>query len=148
TPSGAGFRRPVRSVAQGGGSARIIRRPRGDVKQKWNQNVAHVASGENEPTRSGGTDFALPSSGNARDRPGGGTLMVTATPSATRVFLVEDNFLTRETMSLILGVGGSQVVTASNGRDAIERLRSHEPPSLILLDLNMPVMDGMAFCQQ
>lgn len=74
--------------------------------------------------------------------------MVTAAHLAKRVMLVDDNFVTRETMSLILGGVGYQVVTASNGQDAIERLRSHEPPNLILLDLNMPVMDGMAFCQQ
>jgi CheY-like chemotaxis protein len=74
--------------------------------------------------------------------------MVTAAQPAKRVLLVDDNFVTRETMSLILGGVGYQVVTASNGQDAMERLRSHEPPNLILLDLNMPVMDGLTFCQQ
>jgi CheY-like chemotaxis protein len=74
--------------------------------------------------------------------------MVTAAQPAKRVLLVDDNFVTRETMSQILGGVGYQVVTAANGRDAMERLRSHEPPNLILLDLNMPVMDGMTFCQQ
>ncbi len=74
--------------------------------------------------------------------------MVTAAQPAKRVLLVDNNFVTRETMSLILGGVGYQVVTAANGQDAMERLRSHEPPNLILLDLNMPVMDGLTFCQQ
>jgi CheY-like chemotaxis protein len=37
------------------------------------------------------------------------------------------------------------VVTAGNGREAIERLRSCEPVDVILLDLSMPVMDGQHF---
>ena len=74
--------------------------------------------------------------------------MVAAAHPAKRILLVDDNFVTRETMSLILGGVGYQVVTAANGQDAMERLRAHEPPNLILLDLNMPIMDGMTFCQR
>jgi CheY-like chemotaxis protein len=74
--------------------------------------------------------------------------MVTAAHPAKRVLLVDDNFVTRETMSLILGGAGYQVATAANGQDALERLRAHESPNLILLDLDMPVMDGMTFCQR
>jgi CheY-like chemotaxis protein len=39
---------------------------------------------------------------------------------------------------------GFAVVEAENGRVALERLRG-EPPSLILLDLMMPEMDGFEF---
>jgi CheY-like chemotaxis protein len=74
--------------------------------------------------------------------------MITAAHPAKRVLLVDDNFVTRETMSLLLGGVGYQVVTAANGQDALERLRAHAPPNLILLDLDMPVMDGITFCQQ
>jgi len=34
---------------------------------------------------------------------------------------------------------------AANGQEALDYLRRHEPPCLILLDLAMPVMDGQAF---
>ena len=65
-----------------------------------------------------------------------------------RVLLVEDNIVTREMLSLVLAGEGYRVAAASNGADAIERLRHYERPDLILLDLRMPVMDGCTFCEQ
>src|SRR5262249_48806261 len=43
---------------------------------------------------------------------------------------------------------GFMVATAANGEEAFRRLRNYERPDLILLDLNMPVMDGCRFCDQ
>jgi CheY-like chemotaxis protein len=54
----------------------------------------------------------------------------------------------RETMSLVLGGDGYRVTTAANGADALRRLLKQERPDLILLDLNLPVMDGPTFRQQ
>ena len=65
-----------------------------------------------------------------------------------RVLLVDDNIVTREMMSLILAGEGYRVATASNGAEAIDRLRHYEKPDLILLDLRMPVMDACQFCEQ
>ena len=66
-----------------------------------------------------------------------------ATPNTHRhVLLVDDQFCTRETMSMILGGAGYRVSTAANGEEAMRRLRSSERPDVILLDLRMPVMDG------
>ena len=59
-----------------------------------------------------------------------------------RILVVEDCFLARERMSLLLGEKGYMVSTAANGVEAIERLRTCSRPDLILLDLRMPVMDG------
>ena len=42
-------------------------------------------------------------------------------------------------------IEGYRVVTAADGRDALQQLQSHEQPSLILLDLMMPGMDGEQF---
>jgi CheY-like chemotaxis protein len=61
------------------------------------------------------------------------------------VLLVDDNFVTREAMSQLLGCDGYRVTTAANGADAFRRLDGHEKPAVILLDLNMPVMDGPTF---
>lgn len=43
--------------------------------------------------------------------------------------------------------GGYQVVTAVNGKDAVATAR-HEQPDLIVLDLNLPGMDGLDVCRQ
>ena len=37
------------------------------------------------------------------------------------------------------------MVSAANGREALDRLHEMSPPSVILLDLMMPVMDGEQF---
>lgn len=62
-----------------------------------------------------------------------------------RILLIDDNFLTREALSLTLTAEGYMVVTAGNGEEALRRLQSCEPVDLILLDLAMPVMDGEHF---
>ena len=64
------------------------------------------------------------------------------------VLLVDDNFVVREAMSQLLGCDGYRVTTAANGADAFRRLNGHEKPDMILLDLNMPVMDGPTFRQR
>jgi CheY-like chemotaxis protein len=66
---------------------------------------------------------------------------------ARQILLVDDDPDICETLTEILADDGYRVVTARNGREAIEHLRRHpkEPPGLILLDLMMPVMSGMDF---
>jgi CheY-like chemotaxis protein len=63
-----------------------------------------------------------------------------------RLLVVEDDITARELMSLLLAGEGYRVATAANGADALARLKDSDRPSLILLDLNMPVMDGPTFC--
>ena len=58
------------------------------------------------------------------------------------VLLVEDDALTRESLVYLLEEEGFALVTASNGAEALERLREGGLPRLILLDLTMPVMSG------
>ena len=62
-----------------------------------------------------------------------------------KILVVEDNEDVREMMAVTLELEGHRVRTAVNGRDALEKLRTEEKPSLILLDLMMPVMDGWQF---
>lgn len=65
------------------------------------------------------------------------------------VLVVEDNADIRETLVEILGDHGYEAIGASNGLEALQRLQqSKHLPSLILLDLMMPVMDGRAFRQE
>lgn len=60
-----------------------------------------------------------------------------------KVLLVEDHNLVREAFSLMLtDMGITNVITANNGKDAVD-LTKQEKPDLILMDLMMPILDGM-----
>ncbi len=60
------------------------------------------------------------------------------------VLLVEDEADTRQRTRQVLEKNGWRVVEAANGRVALD-LVARATPRLILLDLNMPVMDGFEF---
>jgi CheY-like chemotaxis protein len=61
------------------------------------------------------------------------------------VMVVEDDYAIRETLRELLEEEGYRVTQASNGAEALARLRTMRAPRLILLDLMMPVMDGWEF---
>jgi len=60
------------------------------------------------------------------------------------VLVVDDDLEVRQLFRRILEPEGYTVVEAENGREALDRLRDVSP-SVILLDLMMPVMDGFEF---
>lgn len=61
-----------------------------------------------------------------------------------KVLLIDDEPHIRKFISLLLGqLGTPTVVEASNGNDGVAKYQA-EKPDLVLLDVNMPVMDGMA----
>jgi PAS domain S-box-containing protein len=67
----------------------------------------------------------------------------TAALRGRRLLLVEDNELNRIVATDLLGgVAGARVDCAENGAEALERL-SRERYDLVLMDLQMPVMDGL-----
>ena len=68
-----------------------------------------------------------------------------ARSSRPRLLLVDDDDAIRESLREALEEDGFEVVTAANGREALDRLRSSPRPSAILLDLMMPVMNGWEF---
>jgi len=57
------------------------------------------------------------------------------------ILIAEDNADLRCTLEILLVRLGFQVLTVCNGREAIEAVCT-EKPALILMDMNMPVMDG------
>ncbi len=64
------------------------------------------------------------------------------------VVVVEDDPDIREVLQEMLDSGGHQVLTASNGREALDLLDRVASPCLVLLDLMMPVMSGFAFLEE
>ena len=64
------------------------------------------------------------------------------------VMIVEDDMDILETLAQVLESEGYHVITKTNGREALNYLQNAIPPSLILLDLMMPVMDGWQFRQE
>ena len=66
-----------------------------------------------------------------------------------KILVVDDDRDIRETLVEALESEGYDVISAVDGIDALELLRSQEQsPSLILLDLMMPRMNGMEFWQE
>src|SRR5215218_9707620 len=63
------------------------------------------------------------------------------------VLVVDDDPDVRALLEMCLALEGFDVLTASNGRHALLRLNEIHP-ALILLDLMMPVMDGVEFRRQ
>ncbi len=70
-----------------------------------------------------------------------------AGPLAGRVLLVEDGSTNRKLLSLILRKAGMEVATAENGRIGVDLARQGRF-DLILMDMQMPVMDGYAAAQE
>lgn len=60
------------------------------------------------------------------------------------ILLVDDDETILNSVEYLLTDEGYSVIVAANGRDALARI-SEQSPSLILLDMKMPVMDGWAF---
>ena len=59
--------------------------------------------------------------------------------------VVEDETAARAGMELLLRGAGYEAVSAPNGQEALDLLRSGVRARVILLDLMMPVMDGWTF---
>lgn len=59
-----------------------------------------------------------------------------------RALLVEDNPNERQLLAGFLKMAGFEVETAGDGEDALEYLKSHELPDVVLLDMLMPRCDG------
>lgn len=57
--------------------------------------------------------------------------------------IVDDSRATRRLIARMLDGIGIESTEAENGRDALERLRDIETPDVILVDWNMPEMDGL-----
>jgi CheY-like chemotaxis protein len=62
------------------------------------------------------------------------------------ILLVEDNELNRDMLTRRLHRAGYEVLIAEDGRQALEMMAS-EQPAVVLMDMNLPVMDGWTACR-
>lgn len=67
--------------------------------------------------------------------------------TAASLLVADDNQDSRELYALYLTMLGYNVTVASDGRDAVQLARSHHP-DLIVMDLDMPRVDGWAAIHQ
>ena len=65
------------------------------------------------------------------------------------ILLVEDNELNMEIAEFILEDKGASIIKAWNGKEAVDIFEASEPESIdvILMDIMMPVMDGLTATQ-
>lgn len=64
-----------------------------------------------------------------------------------KVLIVDDDLVLADVVSFTLRRAGFEVVLAHDGQAALERWQA-ESPDLIVLDLNLPKLDGLAVCKQ
>jgi len=64
--------------------------------------------------------------------------------SGRPILIVEDDDTIRSALEVALGAHGYRVSLAANGAEALDRI-AQERPSLVFLDMRMPVLDGWQF---
>jgi two-component system response regulator (stage 0 sporulation protein F) len=64
-----------------------------------------------------------------------------------QVLIVEDEQLLNEAYARVLGAANIALLRAYNGKEALDILKN-DKPDIILLDLRMPVMDGIEFLKK
>lgn len=69
-------------------------------------------------------------------------------PASLSILLVDDDPLVRETMGWLLTDAGHEVHEAADGVDALAHLVSAGPVDLLITDINMPRMDGLALARE
>ncbi len=69
------------------------------------------------------------------------------TGSMKTILVADDNPVSRELITEILEANGYNILQAEDGGDALNQIRANSP-DLVLLDIQMPVMDGFAVLQE
>lgn len=63
-----------------------------------------------------------------------------------RMLLVDDSVTMRRIQKTqITGLGVTDIIEAGDGQEALNMLKANMPIDIVLLDWNMPVMDGITF---
>lgn len=76
-----------------------------------------------------------------------GERLAAVPPKAKRILVVDDEELVLRSLRRILIASGYEAQVAASGSEGLDLARQN-PPDLILLDLSMPGMDGLAICRE
>ena len=64
-----------------------------------------------------------------------------------KVLVAEDDDSTRSLISSLLTVWGYEAIAAKDGKEAWERMKTNDPPKLLILDWMMPGIHGIELCR-
>jgi two-component system chemotaxis response regulator CheY len=67
--------------------------------------------------------------------------------AAMRALIIDDSRAMRALIGRMMTELGYETADAANGREGLEYLRTHDLPDLVLVDWNMPEMNGFEFVQ-
>ena len=65
-----------------------------------------------------------------------------------KVLVVDDSALIHQMYKMVLMRYRCEIIDAMNGQDGLDKLSTNPDVSLILLDINMPVMNGIEFIKK
>ena len=64
-----------------------------------------------------------------------------------KILVIDDDLNSLQLLNLTLQVEGFQVLTASSGSEGLSRIYAEEP-DLVILDVMMPIVDGLEVCRR
>jgi CheY-like chemotaxis protein len=109
--------------------------------QKRNRLSAEAGGQESPPTAAAGTH------GAAELRSRGGSRL-NRDPEKVRILVCEDNMVNQRVLTKILqSLGYSDVTLANNGAEGLKAVQESRF-NLVLMDIHMPVMDGLQACKE
>ena len=83
------------------------------------------------------------------DRPDGMRMSTNGGGHRRSVLIAEDAPATRDALTSLLEAEGYHVTAAADGREALQLLGTLDPgPHVVIVDLDMPTMDGFAFREE
>jgi two-component system chemotaxis response regulator CheY len=65
-----------------------------------------------------------------------------------KILIVDDSSLIHQMYRLILNRYQCEIQDAMNGQEALDLLATHDDTQLVILDINMPVMNGVQFLEK
>ncbi len=68
--------------------------------------------------------------------------------SNLRALVVDDSETNRELLKIVLAEAGAQIETVENGQQAVDRLQQSNSIDVVLMDMQMPVLDGYSATEQ